>query len=328
MQIDVHWHHIPPAYIDRLRAGNDPSGDFLEIGADGVDYLVTRRLRIPLPAQLWSAPETIAELDRRELDMALVSPSPTLYQYQLSEAEAEALAVVTNHGIRDLVESHPDRFVGLGTVPLQHPKRATEWLTKCMEELGLKGAMIGTHVQGLNLDDPGFADFFAAADRLGAYLFIHPLAVLGPERLSRYYLTNLIGNPTETTVAFASLVFGGILDRHPNIRFCFAHGGGMIPYQVGRLDRGYRVRPECEGRCLEAPSAYLRRVYFDSLTHGVEQFEALVRIAGADRVMLGSDYPFDMGSETAAEEVGGAPIPESERRAILGETASRLFGLR
>ena len=143
MQIDVHWHHIPPAYIDRLRAGNDPSGDFLEIGADGVDYLVTRRLRIPLPAQLWSAPETIAELDRRELDMALVSPSPTLYQYQLSEAEAEALAVVTNHGIRDLVESHPDRFVGLGTVPLQHPKRATEWLTKCMEELGLKGARVG-----------------------------------------------------------------------------------------------------------------------------------------------------------------------------------------
>lgn len=327
MKIDVHWHHIPPTYVDRLRAGNDPSGDSVETDADGVEYLVTRRLRIPMPARLWSAHETIAELDRRGLDMALVSPSPTLYQYQLPEADAEALAVVTNHGIRDLVKLHPDRFVGLGTVPLQHPKRAAGWLTTCMEELGLKGAMIGTHVQGLNLDDPGLAEFFAVADRLGAYIFVHPLAVLCPERLARYYLTNLIGNPTETTIAFASLVFGGILDRHPNVRFCFAHGGGMIPYQAGRLDHGYRVRPECEGHCLEAPSAYLRRVYFDSLTHGAEQFEALVRIAGADRVMLGSDYPFDMGDDDAAEHVISASIPEPEQRAILGETSAGIFGL-
>jgi aminocarboxymuconate-semialdehyde decarboxylase len=327
MKVDVHWHHVPEAYLDRLRAGDHPSGDTVETDANGVDHLVMPRLRVPLPPELCSAPAAIAELDRRGLDMALVSPSPTLYQYQLGEDDAEELAPLANRGISDLVKEHPDRFMGLGTVPLQHPGRATAWLRTCMEQLGLKGAMIGTNVQGMNLDDASLADFFAEADRLGAYLFVHPLAVLGPERLGRYYLTNLIGNPTETTIAFASLVFGGILDRQSNIRFCFAHGGGMIPYQVGRLDRGYAVRPECEGRCRETPSEYLRRVYFDSLTHGREQLRSLVRIVGADRIMLGSDYPFDMGDEGAASHVIGLSLPGPEEQAILGGNCQELFAI-
>ncbi len=195
-----------------------------------------------------------------------------------------------------------------------------------MTQLGLRGAMIGTHVNGRNLDDRALDPFWAEAEGLGAFIFVHPSAGAAAERLDSYYMRNFVGLPFETTIAGACLVFGGVLERYPALKICLAHGGGFLPYQAGRFQHAYDVRPEAKVNLPEGPAASIGRLYFDTLVHSKSTLEFLVGTAGPDRVLLGSDYPFDMGNLDCVARVRAAAIEPAARDLILGGYAESALG--
>jgi aminocarboxymuconate-semialdehyde decarboxylase len=192
--------------------------------------------------------------------------------------------------------------------------------------LGLRGAQIGSNVAGKNLDDPELEPVWATAAELDAFILLHPINVAGADRLSSYYLGNLIGNPLDTTIAAACLVFSGVLERHPSLKICLAHGGGFVPYQAGRFVHGWHVRAEPKRKLEKPPTDSLKRFYFDTIVHSKEVLAFLVGNAGADRVLLGSDYPFDMGMPEGVSQVRGLSISTAEQSAILGGRARALLG--
>jgi aminocarboxymuconate-semialdehyde decarboxylase len=209
---------------------------------------------------------------------------------------------------------------------MQAPERAADELRRAVRSLGLRGAMIGSHVQGRNLDDPSLEPLWAAAAELDVMLLIHPVKPAGAERIKAYYLVNLIGNPLDTTIAAACLVFGGVMARHPKLKILLVHGGGFVPYQAGRFQHGWKVRPEPQTLLKSSPEASLDRFYYDTILHSKPSLEFLVQSVGAQRVMLGSDYPYDMGTPDCVRQVRALSISEAEREAILGRQASALFG--
>jgi aminocarboxymuconate-semialdehyde decarboxylase len=195
-----------------------------------------------------------------------------------------------------------------------------------MRVLDLRGAQIGSNIAGKNLDDPALEPVWATAAELGAFILVHPINVAGMDRLSSYYLNNLIGNPLDTTIAAACLVFGGVLERHPTLKICLAHGGGFVPYQAGRFEHGWHVRTEPKKKLKKPPTESLDRFYFDTIVHSKAVLEFLVGRAGAGRVMLGSDYPFDMGMPDGVRQVRGLSIPVADQAVILGGGAQALLG--
>lgn len=269
----------------------------------------------------------IATMDAMGIDVQAVSPVPTQYYYWAEREAAEKIVAAANEGIAALCESRPKRFVGLGTVTVQYPELAADQLEHAIGELHLKGVIISTAVNGAELAEPRFEVFWARAEALGALVFIHPMGCSLGARLTPYYLSNIVGNPTETTVALAHLVFSGMLDRHPKLKIVAAHGGGYFPFYTARFDHGWRVRPEAH-TCANAPSSYLKKVWFDSLVYTPEQLEYLVRRAGAANVVLGTDFPFDMGIEDPIGLLNAvAGLSDDDRAMIRGGTASRLLNM-
>src|SRR5262249_33729525 len=212
------------------------------------------------------------------------------------------------------------------TLPMQSPVRAADELRRAMRKLELRGAMIGSNVEGKNLDDPSFEPLWETANELAAFIIVHPVTVAGANRMKSYYLVNLVGNPLDTTIAAACLAFGGVLDRYPKIKFCLAHGGGFVPYQAGRWAHGWKVRPEPKVSLPHSPQASLQRFYFDSILHGKPALEFLVSSAAPGRVMLGSDYPFDMGTLDCVRQVQALSISDPDRASVLGGLARKLLG--
>ena len=307
MNIDVHWHYVPEAAVGRLGGG---------------------AARQPALPELSDPELQVAEMDRRCIDLAAVSPSPVALQYQLDKDDGLSLHRTVNDGIAELVAAYPDRYVGLGAVPLQEPALAVQELERAMQVLGLRGVMIGTNVNGRNLDEPEFRPFFRAASDMGAFVFVHPMVVLAPERLRRYYLTNLFGNPTETALAIASLIFGGVYDECENLTCCFAHGGGTFSALVGRWRHGYAVREEPHAFGARSPEEYLPRIYVDSLVHDDRVCRHVITMVGADHMMLGSDMPYDMGAPDPVDRIERLDgLSADEKDQILSGTARRLLGL-
>jgi aminocarboxymuconate-semialdehyde decarboxylase len=326
MNIDVHWHYIPDTYVQAIRRGDAGLSERVVRDADGKEWIAIGAARYPLVPQLHRPEAQVAEMTRRRIDLAAVSPSPTLLQYHLDGARALELHRMVNDEIADLVAAYPARYVGLAAVPLQDTALAVRELERAMQVKGLRGVEISTHVAGRNLDDASLRPFFRAAADLGAFIFVHPLAVLAPERLSRYYLTNLLGNPTETAIAIASLIFGGVYDECPALTCCFAHGGGSFSALLGRWQHGYEVRAEPHTNGARGPRAYLPRIYVDSLVHDDRITRLLIDTVGADHVMLGSDMPFDMGADDPVERIERVDgLSPDERAKILGTTARRLL---
>jgi aminocarboxymuconate-semialdehyde decarboxylase len=264
-------------------------------------------------------------MDAAGVDLQVISPMP-LYHYWAEPPVAVRVTRLTNEGIAELVESHPARFAGLGTVPLQHPDLAIAELSRAMVDLGLRGVQIGTSAGGRELADEALDGFWARAEELGAAVFIHPWGCSLGERLDRYYLSNTVGNPVETTVALSHIVFSGLLDRHPGLRLIAAHGGGYLPTYLGRSDHAFTVRPEAR-RTLSPPSTYLQRMWFDSLVYTAPALRHLVDAVGADRVLLGSDYPFDMGVPDPVDRLAAAGLDPAAEHAIRGLNAIDLFRL-
>jgi aminocarboxymuconate-semialdehyde decarboxylase len=268
----------------------------------------------------------LRDMDAMGVDIQAISTSPTQYNYWAERPLAEKLVSAANAFIAAQVAANPARFTGLGAVALQHPHLAVEQLTHGVRGLGLKGVEVSTRVGALELADPSLEPFWARAEELGAVVFIHPLGCTLGERLAPYYLGNVIGNPAETTVALSHLIFSGVFDRYPALKICAAHGGGYLPYYIARSDHAYEVRPE--SRTTKAPpSEYLKSIWFDSLIYGPIGLRHLVEQVGAGQVVLGTDYPFDMGVTNPLERLAAAGLPAEVETAIRGANAARLLAL-
>jgi aminocarboxymuconate-semialdehyde decarboxylase len=281
----------------------------------------------PFPRGGHDVERRLADMDATEVDVHVLSAAPQTWLYGQEASVGAAAAAIQNEGIARLVKQKPDRFVGIATLPMQAPDQAAAELRRAMTTLGLRGAMIGSNVGGKNLDDPSFEPLWATAAELDAFFMIHPGNVAGIDRLRSYYLNNLIGNPVDTTIAAACLIFGGVLERHPNFRPVMAHGGGFTPYQGGRWVHGWHVRPEPKVHLDHSPEKYLLRFRYDTICHSKTALEFLVSSCGADRVFLGSDYPYDMGMMDCVQHVRLLDIAPADRDTILGGHAAEIFGV-
>ena len=277
--------------------------------------------------RLTSLDARIAAMDAMRIDVQAVSVAPTQYYYWADRELAAKIVAVANQRIAELCAHRPDRLVGLGTVSLQHPDLAIAQLQHAIRELGLRGVIVSTAVNEAELADPRHLAFWKKVEELGALVFIHPIGCALGERLVPYYFSNVIGNPLETALALAHLVFSGTLDLCPSLKVCAAHGGGYFPAYTPRFDHGWRVRPEAR-TCANPPSAYLKRICFDSLVYTPEQLAFLIQQAGASQVVLGTDYPFDMGIDDPLDRLDAvASLAESDRDAIRGLNAARVLAL-
>lgn len=265
----------------------------------------------------------LAAMDAAHIDRQLVSPLPVHHDWAEPDL-AERYADAVNAGVAEHCAHAPTRLQGLGTAPLQHPHLAVDILTRAAEH-GLRGVEVSTHAAGLELSDPALDPFWTRAEELGAVVFIHPWGCTLADRLNVGYLSNSVGNPTETTVALARLITTGTLDRHPRLRLLAAHGGGYLPFGVARLDHAWHAREDAR-TCAEPPSTYLRRLWFDALVYSPTALRALVAAVGADRVSIGTDYPFDMGITDPRERLAAASLDPIDAEQLRTLTATSLLG--
>ena len=327
--IDIHTHILSEAMIASLqKAAPSLRLQLKPIDRDTSLLEIADMLPNSFPRKGWDVEQRLTDMDSAGVDMHLLCNIPHTFLYEEDAALTATTSALLNDSIAALVRQHPERFRGLATVPMQSPELAIVELRRAMSELGLAGLHVGSNVAGRNLDDPALEAFWQVASELGAFVLVHPHRVAAGERLKSYYLANLIGNPLETTIAAASLVFGGVVERHRGIRFCMAHGGGFVPYQAGRFQHGWRVRPEPKARLKGDPQSSLATLCYDTVVHADQALEFLVGSVGASRVYLGSDYPYDMGYYDGVGQVGRLAIPQSERDLILGGNAAPLLDSR
>ena len=324
--IDVHAHVLTEDMIRRLRKEAPDIGPKLsDMDEHSATLQIADITQRPFPRGGWDMELRLRDMDAYGIDVQALSVLPQTFLYDQDPSLTAVLCAIQNEAIAALVAAQPDRFVGLAGLPLQAPERAAAELRRGMADLGLKGALIGSHIEGRNLDDPDLEPVWATAEDLGALILIHPQKVAAANRLGSYYFTNLIGNPLETTIAAASLVFGGVLQRHPNLKVCLAHGGGYAPYQIGRFMHGWSVRPEAKAHLKVSPEASMRRLYYDTILFFEPALTWLVETYGAAQVMFGSDYPFDMGMYDGIKVVRELGVPEHDRDTILGRGAESIF---
>jgi len=270
----------------------------------------------------------LAEMDKMGIDVQAISTSPSHYYYRIEPELGRKTSRVINERLAEIVASHPDRFVALGTVPMQDTELAIQELEYCMKKLGFRGLELGTNVRKAELADPQFEKFWAKVEELGAVIFLHPAGFTDTSRMKAHFLTNVIGNPLDTTFALSHIVFGGVLERYPGIKFVAAHGGGYLGGYPARMDHAYRVRPECHDFIKKTPRHYMKKIYWDTMVFGDEQLEHLVKLWGADHVVIGTDYPYDMGYYKPVGFVNGnKALTRAQKDAIIGGNASPLLGL-
>jgi aminocarboxymuconate-semialdehyde decarboxylase len=330
--VDVHAHALLPT-VDELVAGHPmlKAQVALDRARNGGEALAVNgeMIRARLPRLLELEPR-LAAMDAADVDVQVVSPSPSHYHYWADPELARELCREANTAINALAARAPTRLRGMGMVPLQHPALAAELLEEAVHDHRLAGVVISSHAPTrdggtIELSDPRLEDLWARAAELEATVFVHAFGCTLDARLDRYYLSNIVGQPVEAATALSHLVFSGVLDRHPDLKLLAAHGGGYLPTYLGRSDHGWEVRPDARG-CQDRPSTYLRRIRFDSLVHAPEGLRRLVEVVGAGQVLLGSDYPFDMGVEDPVDRLHAAGLsPEDTRRIASGN--ARALGL-
>lgn len=325
---DVHAHILLPslhAEIERRAPEGVRAAAALELTRNGAESLAVSGpmvgSRVP---KLTDVTVRLADMDAQGVDRQWVSASPNHFYPWADEELAVWAARESNRLIAAHVALAPERLTGLGLVPLQHPDRIVECLDDAVVDHGLAGVEISSFAGDVELSDPRLEPFWARAAELGAVVFLHPFGCSLDERLDRFYLSNTVGQPTENAVALSHLIFSGVLDRHPDLTLVVAHGGGYLPTAIGRSDHAWRVRPEARG-CAHAPSTYLRKIWFDTVVHDALALRHLVENAGASQIVLGSDYPFDMGLDDPIAFVRGAGLPAEVERRILAGNADALL---
>ncbi|GAA3756961.1 amidohydrolase family protein [Microbacterium kribbense] len=326
---DVHAHVLLPSLHDEVRR-RDPEGVAAAEALDLVRHGATSQAvsgpmvgaRIP---KLTDVAVRLAAMDEQGVQRQWVSASPNHFYPWAGEQLAVWIACEANRLVAEHVAAAPERLTGLGLVPLQHPARILECLDDAVLGRGLAGVEISSFAGSVELSDERLEPFWARAAELKAIVFLHPFGCSLDERLDRFYLANTVGQPVENAVALSHVIFAGVLDRHPGLKIVAAHGGGYLPTSIGRSDHAWRVRPDAH-TCAHEPSSYLRRIWFDTVVHDHAELRHLIEAAGASQVVLGSDFPFDMGPEDPVGFVRGAGLPEDVTGRILGRTADELLG--
>jgi aminocarboxymuconate-semialdehyde decarboxylase len=329
--IDVHAHLVPQCLWRTVNAGKDWYGLRYEPG-EGAGFLVRegKRIAVPTPKLRFTPEERLKDMEAEGTDVQVVSIHTPLFGYHLDPAQGRQLARDVNDEIAAMTRQWPQRFAGLATLPVQDMGAAVAELERAVSVLGLKGAELDTAVNGHNWDEPHFLPLFKAAEAMGAVLFFHPQPQdnLAVPRLNRYGIPNHIGVIVEDTLIVATLIFGGILEACPDLKVCIAHGGGPACFGMGRLDRGWQVRSEARQHILKPPSTYQRRLYYDCLTDSEAGLRFLVDHVGADRVVLGSDWPFVAWEPSPVGWVQGLQsLTPEEKEKILWKNLEQLLGL-
>jgi aminocarboxymuconate-semialdehyde decarboxylase len=329
MNIDVHAHYVPP---DSLRVASEigkVQGLTLAQNERGRDVLRRdgKQILTQLKAEFTDLDLRLSIMDQQGVDMQAMSPAGSYFFNWMAAEPSLEFARWLNDRLAEAVAKHPKRLVALGSVPMQDAGKAAVELERAMTKLGLRGVEVASNINGRYFDDPSFTPFWQSAQALDALIFVHPNQVVGAKRMKDYNLANLIGNPTDTSLAIAKLIFGGVLERFPRLKFLLAHAGGFLPYTWGRLDRGYRIQDSATAKIPKPPSEYVKLLHFDTITHSAMALEYLVANFGAENILLGSDYPYDMGDPEPVESLRQSKIAAAERELISSANACRLLGI-
>lgn len=329
LKIDVHTHILPkdiPNWKNKFGYGGFITLDHYQpclahmIRDDGKQFR-------DIEENCWEPVRRIEEMDATGVGVQVLSTVPVMFGYWAKPADGANIAKFLNDGIANVVTEFPLRFTGLGTVPMQDTALAIKELERC-KSIGLAGIQIGTNVNQLNLSEPQFFDFFKACEQLGMAVFVHPWEMMGEADMQKYWLPWLVGMPAEVSRAICSLIFSGTLEKCPNLRICFAHGGGSFPATLGRIDHGFNVRPDlCAMDNPHSPRKYLSKMYFDSLVHEAAKLDFLIKLVGADQVMLGSDYPFPLGEAEPGRLIESMDYDDSIKEMLLNGAALNWLAL-
>jgi aminocarboxymuconate-semialdehyde decarboxylase len=322
--IDCHAHFLPDAFVAALRGRGliDARKDeaVMDLASDVCGYHEDRS-RLPYFRLQYDLDERAALAERQGIDRQIICMPPFFFAYRAAPELGAALCREANDALAETIARAPRRFAGFATVPLQWPEAAVAELRRAVLELGYWGVEIGSNIDGAPLDDPALDAFWATCCELGVPVFMHPQHELGAERARPYYLSNLFGNPSETGLIAARLIFAGVFERFPELNMILAHAGGTLIALAGRLDHGYRVRPETK-TIPRPPSTYLKQLFFDVITHDDAQLAHLVGQVGASQIVVGTDRPYDMGIDDPRGVVARIPgLDDAQRAAILGGNA-------
>jgi len=328
LRVDIHCHYANPdvaaKVADRNPAQYEPSVKF----ANALTRETNVKQMRDRAAKLSSIEVRLKDMDKMGIDIQAVSPAPNQTYYWTEPGEGQQLARQVNERLAEIVGKWPDRFVGLGTVPLQDADLAVAELNHAVKTLGLRGVEINPSVNGMDLTDKRLMleKFFARAQELDIVIFMHPIGFTQGERLLDHYFNNVIGNPLETTVAASHLIFDGVMERYPKLKIVLPHAGGYLAHYWARMDHAWRARPDCRTVLKKKPTESLEKFYFDTITFDRTMLRQLVQRYGAEHVLLGTDYPYDMGMEHPVDFIDGVTgLSKKEKQQIQGANAARLL---
>ena len=330
LRVDIHCHYLNPKAAEKAAPLNPAQYEMQIKFANQLTRETNLKQMKDRAPRLTGIELRLKEMDKAGIDVQAVSPAPPQMFHWAEPGTGQELARMVNDRLAEIVSQHPERFVALGSVPLQDAGLAVQELEYLIKKLGMRGVEIGGSVNGKNLTDPslGLEKFFAKAEELGALIFIHPGGYSNAERLTEHYFNNVIGNPLETTVAASYLIFDGVIDRHPKLKVVLPHGGGFLAHYWARMDHAWAARPDCRTSIKRKPSSYLEKMYFDTITFSPDMLRHLIDRFGADHVLLGTDYPFDMGVEDPVGFIAKTPrLTSKEKELIEGRNAAKLLNI-
>lgn len=324
--VDIHCHRecAPAAEMMKVEAERVGFGA-LSFGSE-LTKEVNQQQLVDIKPKMQSLDERIADMDRMGIDIQAVSISPYQYYYWSEPGVGRDVSKLINDNLASAIGEKPDRFVGLGTVPLQNTEMAITELDRCVNELGFKGIEINSQISGEELSTPRLAPFWAKVEELDILVFIHTAGFTHADRLKDHYFINLIGHPIEATLAISRLIFDGVMENHPGLKIVVAHGGGFLPAYSGRMDHAYRARKDVREGLPDLPSEYLKRFHFDTMVFEPDQLEYLINKFGPNHILLGTDYPYDMGEDDPLGLVNKVKgLNEQDCSSICGGNAARLL---
>ncbi|MGE5217660.1 MAG: amidohydrolase family protein [Chloroflexota bacterium] len=326
--IDIHHHYVPTQLIEETRRNGEALGVAVseQRGSYALSFAGSKPHRLQPP--IFDVEGHIAAMEQGRVGLATLEANTNSLGYRLSGTQGEAWCKLYNECVAALVHQRPDRFVGMAIVPLQEPARAAKVLEHAITEHNFRGAFIGTNVSGRYYNSKDFDPFWAKAEELDLLVVIHPEHIAGAERMTEFGLNAVCGNPADSTLCLGYMLYSGVFDRFPKLKICALHGGGFLPYHLGRFDKefetGKKIRP---AQALKPPSGYLKNLYFDTLVYDTDTLEYLRAKVGADRLMLGTDYPYTLGDWLGVEKVQALNCAQAEKDAILERNARRLLKL-